>query len=106
MAPARLLHPQVDEDLYDVGEKIHNGQYRPNAGSRRLWSSELISNVWPGKPPDNRLHILVGMTSPTLVYDGGGGKCVILLFALSKLCQQQSLASNPVLRESQPPSHI
>ncbi len=85
MAPARLLHPQVDKDLYDVDEKIFNGQYRPSAGGRGLREFDIISDVWPGKPPDNHLHVLVhlpaGMGSPTFVYDGGGGERLIYLFA-------------------------
>jgi len=55
-----LLHPQVDEDLDDVEQKAFDGQqYHPNAGSRRLRSHELISNIWPEKPPQGRLHVLV-----------------------------------------------
>ncbi len=86
MASACLLHPQVDEDMDDVEEKTFDGQqYHPNSGSRRLREFEIIGDIWPEKPPHNRLHVIVhlpaGIGSLTQVYDGGGGECFILLFA-------------------------
>jgi len=73
MAPAGLLHPQVDADFDDVEQIISAGQYRPNANNQPLQTRREISDVWPEKPDCDRLHVFVslpdGVGSPTLTCD-------------------------------------
>ncbi len=89
MASACLLHPQVDEDMDDVEKTFDGQQYHPNSGSQRLWEFEIISDIWPEKPPHNRLHVIVhllaGIGSLTQVYDKGGGECFCLCRALTSI---------------------
>src|SRR5258708_23593772 len=89
MASARFLHPQVDVDLEYVEEDISNRRYRSNANDRKLWPRETISDVWPGEPPGNDLHVFVSLPS---------GECVIRLFASAQTLSATAQSASPSAR--------
>jgi hypothetical protein len=61
-----LLHPQIDVDPRDKTLKplIDNATYRPSPSSDKLDPMDAISDVWPKKPPKDRLHVFVGLPAP------------------------------------------
>jgi hypothetical protein len=86
MASTGSLHPQVDANYSEVKEEIKTGQYRPSPDARELDNMETISEVWPGSPPDQQLHVFVTPPSPlgsTKVVDPVC-ECFIRLFALAQ----------------------
>jgi hypothetical protein len=76
MASAGLLHPQVDVN-YDeeMREKIKADQYRPAPNDRVLDAMEIISQVWPARPPHGHLHVFALLPR---------GECCIRLLALAQ----------------------
>ena len=64
-----MLHPQIDVDPRDRGIKdlIRDGQYQLSDDGQPLDPMEKISNIWPGQPPDDHLHVFVGL--PSRSYD-------------------------------------
>src|SRR5229473_889405 len=63
MAPACLLHPQIDVDPRDPSTQdlIKNGQYRPPS-KQWLDPMEPISDVWPEQPSGKRVHVFVSLS--------------------------------------------
>ncbi|KAI0278542.1 hypothetical protein BGY98DRAFT_514470 [Russula aff. rugulosa BPL654] len=56
-----LTLTKVDVDISEASEQIEAGQYQPTPNDQVLSVQSLISEFWPEPPPDDRLHIFVGI---------------------------------------------
>jgi hypothetical protein len=57
-----LLHPQTDVGLdEEIDDRIRAGQYQPQLPPKPLSAQKRISGVWPNLPPDDHLHVYIGL---------------------------------------------
>jgi hypothetical protein len=57
-----LLHPQTDVGFDEEIKKcIAAGQYQPPLLPEPLFAQERISDVWPNPPPDDHIHVFIGL---------------------------------------------
>jgi hypothetical protein len=66
MSSVGLLHPQIDVEAQNqaIKESIADGRYQPQLSlPEPLYAMDTISDVWPERPPNNRLHVFISLPS-------------------------------------------
>ncbi len=71
MAPAGLLHLQVDVNIQTIEELIETRQYPGPSNGQLLRKVDPISDVWPSQPPKTHLNVYVRLP------DGVGGSTIV-----------------------------